>query len=127
VAAGGIDRAVLGKRQPTGLDQPHRAGQRDHGGERADQHRDRGRVVEFRKRRFRHDAEQERRQRCVEQEEIHPGEAGFRQSFGLAAGEADEDQAEIWQCEIEDIDHETRLPGSVFRRVAAWNRSKPKG
>ena len=56
------------------------------------------------------DAEQERRQRDIQQEEIHPGETGFRQPFGLAAGKTDEDQAEIGQRQIEYISH----AGSVF-------------
>jgi heat shock protein HspQ len=63
------------------------------------------RVVQLGERRFRHDDEQQRRQRDIEQEEIHPGEAGFRQAPGLAAGKADEDQAEIRHCKIENVDH----------------------
>jgi hypothetical protein len=43
-------------------------------------------------------------QRNIEQEEVHPRQTLFRQTLGLAAGEADEDQAEIRQCEIEDVD-----------------------
>src|SRR6185437_535111 len=62
-------------------------------------------VVQFSKRRFRHDDEQQRRQRHVEQKEVHPGEAGFRQALRLTAGEADENQAEIRYGEIENIDH----------------------
>lgn len=62
-------------------------------------------VVELRKRCFRHDDEQQGRQRHVEQEEVHPSEAGFRQLLRLAAGEADENQAEIRHRKIENIDH----------------------
>jgi hypothetical protein len=51
------------------------------------------------------DDEQQCRQRHVEQEEVHPGEASFRQALRLAAGEANENQAEIRHGEIENIDH----------------------
>jgi hypothetical protein len=63
------------------------------------------RVVQLRERGFRHDPEQQRRERRVEQEKIHPGQAGVGQALGLAAGKADEDQAEIGYGEINDIDH----------------------
>ena len=70
------------------------------------------RVIEFRERRLGHDAEQQRRQRYVEQEEVHPGEAGFRQPLGFTAGEANEDQAEIRQRKIEDVYHGKGLFGA---------------
>jgi hypothetical protein len=63
------------------------------------------RVVQFRKRGFRRDHEQQRRQRYAEQEKIHPGKAGFGQRLSFTAGEADEDRAEIRHGEIKNIDH----------------------
>src|ERR1700686_4735435 len=48
------------------------------------------RIIEFRKWRLRHDAEQQGGQRNVEQEEVHPCQTLLRQAFGLATGEADE-------------------------------------
>lgn len=80
------------------------------------------RVIEFRERRLGHDAEQQRRQRDVEQEEVHPGEAGFRQPLGFAAGEANEDQAEIYgSYKIEDVYHGEGLLGAPRR--ASCNQS----
>jgi hypothetical protein len=55
-------------------------------------------------------------------EEIHPREALLRQGFGLTAGEADEDQAEIRQREIED-DHE----GNVFLIIVGPSTSGRTG
>jgi hypothetical protein len=54
---------------------------------------------------FRHDSKQQRGQQNVEQKEVHPCQTGFRQTLGPAAGEADEDQAEIRQRQVENIDH----------------------
>ena len=62
-------------------------------------------VVEFLERCPRHDAEEQCRQRHIEQEEVHPRQPVLRQGLGLAAGEPDENQAEIRQCEIENVDH----------------------
>ena len=85
VSAGEARERRLAQRQRT--DEPpysHGDDERDHGRKRG---RDQEwRVVQFRERRFRHDPEQQRRQRHVEQEEIHPGEAGFRQSLGVRLG-----------------------------------------
>jgi 2-polyprenyl-6-methoxyphenol hydroxylase-like FAD-dependent oxidoreductase len=72
-----LEARELRKHQPTALDEPHHAGQRDDG---------------------------------CEQEEVHPGETGFGQPFGFAAGKTNEDQAEIGNWKIEDIGH----AGSVF-------------
>ena len=92
------------KRQPP--EQPsHNHGQNERAGG-AERGRDqKRRIVEFRERRLRHDAEQQGGQRHVEQKEVHPGQACLRQVFGFSAGKADEDQAEIRQRQIEDIDH----------------------
>jgi hypothetical protein len=79
------------------------------------------RVVELRKRRFRHDDEQQRRQRHVEQEKIHPGEAGFRQRFDLPTGVANENQAEIRDCKIDDIEHFYMIFGA--NRVSTAGRA----
>jgi hypothetical protein len=84
---------------------PHNHGQNERAGGAERGCDQKWRVVEFRKRRLRHDAEQQGRQRNVEQEEVHPGQACFRQVFGFSAGKADEDQPEIRQRQIEDIHH----------------------
>jgi hypothetical protein len=63
------------------------------------------RIIELLERGLRHDPEQQSGQRNVQQKELHPGEARFRKPFGLAAGEANEDQSEIRQSEIENVDH----------------------
>ncbi len=70
--------------------------------------------------RFGHDAEQQRRQRNIEQEEIHPGEAGFRQPLGLAAGKTDEDQAEIGNRKVKNIGHAGKVFSSAFS--GRWRR-----
>jgi hypothetical protein len=82
----------------------------DHGDRKGEHGAERGRdqewrIVEFGERRSRHDPEQQRRQRHVEQEEVHPGEPGLRQRLGSPAGVADEDQAEIGYRQIDYIDH----------------------
>src|SRR3954447_16191566 len=79
------------------------------------------RVVQFGKWCLRHDAKQQRRQRNVQQEEVHPGEARFRQPSGLAAGKADENQAKIGKREVEDIDHLENVFSSVIS--GAWRRT----
>jgi hypothetical protein len=81
------------------------------------------RVVQLGKRRLRHDAKQQRRQRNVEQEEIHPAKARFRQPLCLAAGETDEDQAEIGKRKVEDIGHRQNVFSSVIS--GAWRRKSP--
>jgi hypothetical protein len=109
VAAGKARQRRLAERQPP--DQPARNHGEGKGTDRAEGGGDQEwRVVEFLKRRLRGDAEQQRRQRDIEQEEVHPGQTLLRKALGLAAGVADEDQAEIRQREIENGDHgETSL------------------
>ena len=79
------------------------------------------RVIEFRKRRLRHDPEQQSGQRNIEQEEVHPRQAMLREAFDPATGEADEDQPEIRQCEIENVDHGGASFSSVFAPIGILN------
>ena len=56
-------------------------------------------------RRLRQDAVEQRRQRHIDDEEIHPGQRGIGDLLELAAGKTDEDQPEKRQRQIEDVDH----------------------
>jgi hypothetical protein len=61
------------------------------------------------------------------QEEVHPGLVLFRQTLGLAAGEADEDQPGIRQCEIEDADHGRVTFSSLLARPGGRADQRPQG
>ena len=56
-------------------------------------------------RRLGQDAEEQGRQGHVQDEEVHPGEPGIGDLAQLAAGKADQDQAEEGKCEVEDVEH----------------------
>jgi hypothetical protein len=56
-------------------------------------------------RRLRDDAIEQRRQRHVEDEEVHPGEARLRDCLELPAAKPQEDQAEERQRQIDDLEH----------------------
>src|SRR5439155_25459059 len=78
---------------------------------------------DFGKRCLGHDAEQQRRQRNVQQEESSSRRGPIPEAPGLAAGKADEDQAEIGKREVEDIDHLENVFSSVISGV--WRRTWP--
>ena len=62
-------------------------------------------VVELLERRLGQDAEEQRRQRQIDDEKIHPRQAAVGNALEPPTGEAQEDQAEIGQREVEDVDH----------------------
>ena len=64
-------------------------------------------------------AVEQRRQRHIDDEEIHPGQRGIGNLLELAAGEADEDQPEIRQREIENVDHAAAPTAPTFGLLGA--------
>jgi hypothetical protein len=60
------------------------------------------------------------RQRNIEQEEIHPGEAGFRQPLVLPQAKPMKDQAEIGNRKVKNTGHAGRVFSSAFS--GGWRR-----
>ena len=64
---------------------------------------------------LRQDAVEQRRQRHVEDEEIHPGQRGIGDLLELAAGKSDENQPEKRKRQIKNVDHPLART-DLFRR-----------
>src|SRR6185312_15872679 len=81
-------------------------------------------LAELLQRGLREDAVEQRRQRHVNDEVVHPAERGVGDLLDPAAGETDEDEAEERQSEVEDVDHSADLRRPWAARAApifgAW-------
>jgi len=97
-----VDRC-LGKFAARGKGQGERQRQDQEGAERG--RKDEAGVVELLERGLRQDAKEQRRQRQIDDEKIHPGQTAVGDAFVPSAGKSEEDQAEIGQREVEDVDH----------------------
>ena len=103
----------------------HRQEERARGRQRSGDHE--RRIVQLLERRLCKRSKEQRWQRHVEQEKIHPLQAGFRQPLILPARIADEDQPEIRKGKIQNIDHWDTLimPRGSREPTAAQRRPSP--
>src|SRR4249919_3849898 len=92
--------------------------------------RDKSWIGQLFQRRLRDDPIEQRRQRNIKNEEVHPSEPGIRYRLEFLAAKPEEDQAKKRQRQIDDFEHPAayRLPlrWSIFLRLlvkAAWPSS----
>ncbi len=108
----------------TAYEHPQRKRQHERGERRQRGADDEARVGELIKGRLRDDAVEQRRQRHVDDEEIHPGEPAIGDRLEFSARQSEEDQTEERQRQIDDVEHSRACPGKCLPPTLIGGRNR---